>query len=191
MNNLPPILNPPPLQAISQKPPLTTSGSASQHRFLLGLIAGVVLGIILASLLWVPIGLLLLRSASVGSPTVPVETRVSPVEPVEAGEEADKAARAEIDAASQLSFENSKLGLYSQIAARPNLGPDAQAHLIEVACQQLSFENNRLQVLLKLIANPSFSPPAKQAILKNLGSLSFENNKQAILEAINRRESQR
>ena len=96
----------------------------------------------------------------------------------------------EIDAAAQLSFENNILAQFNQIAARPNLSPDAQIHVIDMTFKRLSFENNQLQVLLKLIANPSFSPAAKEKILKELKRVSLENNKQALLDAMNRRESQ-
>ncbi len=40
----------------------------------------------------------------------------------------------------------------------------------------------------KLGANPAFSPTAKPAILNRLNNLSFDNNRQAILEAMARQQ---
>ena len=120
-----------------------------------------------------------------------MEPRQVRIETSEASEASDKSTMAEIDAAAQLSFDQNKMSLFDQIAVRPNLSPDAQVHLVGMVFKHMSFENNQMQILLKIIANPAFSPAAKERILKDLNRMSFEHNKQAILEAMNRRESQK
>ena len=100
----------------------------------------------------------------------------------------DRSTLAEIDAASRLGFEQNRLPIYTQIASRPSLSPEAQVHLVKAIFQHVSFENERLTPLLKLIANPSFSSAAKEAILNQLNNLGFENNRRTILEAMGKRD---
>ena len=180
MNELPPKINVPPSGASFVK----TSSSSGQKQLLLGLAGGLIAGILLASLFWVAAGLIFFRTAHRQPADMPVES-------VEATDASDNATLAEIDAAAQLNFEQNKLALFNQIAARSNLSPGAQVHLAEAAFKHLNFEGNQLQVLLKLIGNPAFSSAAKEAILKDLSKLNFENNKQSVLDAINRHESQK
>ena len=181
MNELPPLIVANPSGARTSA---TTSKASSQNYLLLGLAGGLVAGLLLATLFWVSAGLLYFSRARSQPPEVRAES-------VEAADASDNATLAEIDAAAQLNFEQNRVPLFNQIAARPNLTADAQLHLVEAIFKNLNFENNQLEVLLKLVANPSFSPSAKEKILKNLNRLNLENHKQSLLDAINRRESEK
>jgi len=99
----------------------------------------------------------------------------------------DSVAYAEIDAAAKLDFDNSRLSALNNIAARSPLSTAAQVHLINRAFQRLDFDNSKMTVLQTLIRNPSFSNTAKQTILVNLNRLSFDNQRSALLAAINER----
>src|SRR5256714_12642003 len=180
MNNLPPKIS-----SVPSAPASARRSKPLAPLVIVGIAAGFVAGFIAASAVCCLVAVLFfsIRTARVGAPTMPMES--SP-----AMEASDKAAMTEIDAAAHLSFENNILAQFNEIAARPNLSPDAHIHLIDMTFKRLSFENNQLQVLLKLIANPSFSPAAKEKILKELKRVSLENNKQALLDAMNRRENQ-
>jgi hypothetical protein len=103
------------------------------------------------------------------------------------GTSEDTAAMAEIDAAAKLSFDASRLGALSAIAQRPSLSPPVQVHLVNVALRSLDFENSRMQVLLALVENPAFCNAAKETILTQLQKLSFDNNRKAVMDAINKR----
>ncbi len=156
---------------------------------LLGLGAGLLAGFFLATLFWIPVGWLVLRKSTARQMVQVERARAEQaVAQAMAQPGSDQATLAEIDAAARLSFENNRASLLEQIATRPTLSPEAQVRLVEVIFRSLSFENTRLGLLQKLIANPSFSPAAKQAILNGLNNLSFENNRQAILEAMGRRQ---
>jgi len=100
------------------------------------------------------------------------------------GNPEDSAALAEIDAIAGLSFDNGKRDGFHAVAIRPGTSPGVQVHLVNTAVRSLSFDNAKVDVLLALIANPSFSPAAKEAILRQLDHLSFDNNKTAVLHAI-------
>ncbi len=140
---------------------------------------GVLAGLLVATMFWIPVGWLLVQRARVH--------QAIRLESARSSQASDQATVAEIDAAARLSFENNRASLLEQIAARPNLSPAAQVRLVEAICRHLSFENTKMGLLQKLIANPSFSPAAKQAILSRLNNLSFENNRQVILEAMMQR----
>ena len=180
MNELPPLIIATPSGARTSA---TTSKASSQKHLLLALAGGLVAGLLLATLFWVSAGLLYFSRAR----SQPGEVRES----IGSTDVSDNATLAEIDAAAQLNFEQNRVALFNQIAARPNLTADAQLHLVEAIFKNLNFENNQLEVLLKLVANPSFSPSAKEKILKNLNRLNLENHKQSLLDAMNRRESQK
>ena len=93
----------------------------------------------------------------------------------------------EIDAVGELAFDTDRLAGYKRIAAREGLSDSAQAHLVRAVYEKLSFESAKKEVLLTLIQNPSFGRAAEQAILDQLGSLSFEDTKREILNAIDQR----
>ena len=100
---------------------------------------------------------------------------------------ADAATVAEIDAAARLEFESARVQSLNAIAQRTTLGPIAQVHLINATYRVLSFDNNKVAVLRTVIANPSFSDSARQAIVSQLGRLSFDSNRQTLLREIDRR----
>lgn len=100
---------------------------------------------------------------------------------------ADVATVAEIDAARQLNFDNARTHALAQIAERPALSTPVQVHLINVAYRSLDFENNKVHVLAKMIARPDFSDATRQAIVSQLSKLSFDNNRQLLLQKINER----
>ncbi len=96
----------------------------------------------------------------------------------------DTATLAEIDAIAGLSFENTKTQGFLPVASRPGLSPAAQVHLVNTSLRSLSFEHSKVTVLLAVIANPSFNPATKEAILRQLDMLAFENSKATVLNAI-------
>jgi hypothetical protein len=100
---------------------------------------------------------------------------------------ADAATVAEIDAAARLSFDSSRLEALNRIAQRSDLSPTAQVHLVNVGYRCLSFENSKVALLRAVIANPLFCDATRHAIVTQLGSLSFDNNKQTVLNELNSR----
>ena len=100
---------------------------------------------------------------------------------------ADAATVAEIDAASQLNFDNARAHALTQIAERGALSAPVQVYLINVAYRSLDFENNKVFVLGKVIDRPDFCDATRQAIVSQLNKLSFDNNRQFILQRINER----
>jgi len=100
---------------------------------------------------------------------------------------ADAATVAEIDAAARLDFETSRLKSLQQIAQRADLSSVVQVHLVNVGYRTLSFEQNKMALLRTVIANASFADATRQAIMSQLGALSFDANRQAILREVNER----
>jgi hypothetical protein len=107
--------------------------------------------------------------------------------PLPEGATSDSATLAEIDAAQALSMDSNRTGALLQIAARPNLSPTAQVHLVNTSYRSLSSDTSRLKVLREIIANPAFCDPARQAIVTQLEFISMETNRRAVLDEINRR----
>lgn len=99
----------------------------------------------------------------------------------------DAATLAEIDAASDLTFNDEKEKTFIGIASRPYLSGEAQGYLVQKAMQSLVFDDSKRDVLLALVNNPTFVAEGKQAVLENLDALTFESSKTKVLEAINRR----
>jgi hypothetical protein len=114
-------------------------------------------------------------------PPVPIVVQASPLSP------ADPATLAEIDAAARLNFDNLRLESLSQIARRPTLNPTAQVHLVNVAYRCLGFDNHKVALLKTIIANRGFNDATRQAIVIQLHKISFDNHRQEILNAINKR----
>jgi hypothetical protein len=171
---------PPKMSEVSSAPASSSQCVPSgSNRLFLGMGVGLLAGLLLATMFWLPVGWLLVRKSRMHQAEQMATARLFNVR--------DRATIAEIDAATGLSFENNRVSVYDQIASRPSLSPEAQVHLVEAIFRHLSFENNRLTLLLKLTANPSFSPAGKEAILKRLNNLSFENNRQAVLQAMGQR----
>ena len=129
---------------------------------------------------------------SIGGPTTKTQREVvtKEVVVVPAGTE-DSATLAEIDAASQLTFDPSRAEALKKVAARANISSAVQVHLVNTALKRITFEPGKVEVLQALIANPAFSVAAKECILKQLNQLSFEPNKTALLDAIQRRSDAR
>ncbi len=115
---------------------------------------------------------------------------VPPPPPVVVTDPGQAATISEIDAAAQLNMDSARTHALSQLAERPNLSPPVQIHLINVAYRCLSFENSKVHVLQKMIARPDFCDATRQAIVSQLGQLSFESNKQDLLNRINQRLTQ-
>ena len=99
----------------------------------------------------------------------------------------DSIAIAEIDAAFSLNFENDRVGRLSAIARRTNLSPTVQTYLATRTLRNISFDNNKVEIVMMLIRNPAFCNAAKQEILANLKRVSFDGNKQTILDALESR----
>lgn len=99
----------------------------------------------------------------------------------------DEATIAEIDAARQLSFSSDRAEHLGRIARRPDLGPAAQAYLVDSAHDALSFEDQKVSVLTTLIKNHTFCVEAKSRVLDRLDELKFNSNKKSILSALDRR----
>ncbi len=123
-----------------------------------------------------------LNIASRRSPNSPVVVWAPPVL-----DTADAATIAEIDAAARLSFDSAQLPSLKQIAERDRLSPAVQVHLVNVGYRCLNFEKSKVALLRVMIANRSFCDATRHAIVTQLGSLSFDSNKQAILREINQR----
>jgi len=132
------------------------------------------------------VGLLLMTVMGTGCIVVHVEKdhscKPAVVEPVETTVQ-------EIDAVSQLGFENDRHHAYKRIASRPGLGDAVQIHLIEAVFSNLGFENDKTDVLLTLVGNPCFSPAAEAVLLERIARLGFENDRERILKAIDRRKA--
>jgi hypothetical protein len=99
----------------------------------------------------------------------------------------EKANLAEIDAAARLTFDNERLEALSRIARRPDLGTAPLVHLVNTAYRSLSFDNQKVQLLRTLIEHPGFNDAIRHAIVQQLGKLGFDNQRQEILQAIDRR----
>jgi hypothetical protein len=93
----------------------------------------------------------------------------------------------EIDAVSKLSLEDNRRDGYKRIAERRCLCPEVQTHLVEAVFQNLSLEDSKVDVLMALIHNRCFNSAAKAAILQHLDSLSLEDTRRDILDAIGSR----
>ena len=99
----------------------------------------------------------------------------------------DAATMAEIDAARRLDFDNARTEALSHIAERKALAVPVQVHLINVTYRNLDFENNKVLLLGKMIARPDFCDATRHAVVSQLNKLSFDNNRQALLQQINER----
>lgn len=93
----------------------------------------------------------------------------------------DHATIAEIDAVNTLSFPDDRASHLLRIARRPNLGDDAQKHLVVTAIQKLSFPDDRTGVLSTLARNPTLRPAGRKAILDHLSRLSFPDDRADVL----------
>lgn len=91
----------------------------------------------------------------------------------------------EIDAASRMSFDEDRQRAYKQIALRASLDEDTQAYLVKAVFDHLAFESAKQDVLLTIIRHPAFNGTARNEILQRINKLSFENDKEIILRAIN------
>jgi hypothetical protein len=58
---------------------------------------------------------------------------------------------------------------------------------VNVTYRALSFENNKVQVLSKVIARPDFCDPVRSALVSQLNLLTFDSNRQMLLNQINER----
>jgi len=128
---------------------------------------------------------------SIGSRTVPPPADVPPPPPaLVVGDPAEAATIAEIDAAARLNLDSARTQVLSQIAERPTLTATAQVHLVNVAYRRLSLDDSKVQILNKVIARPDFCDATRHAMVTQLNYLSFDSNKQAILQRINERLAQ-
>jgi hypothetical protein len=100
---------------------------------------------------------------------------------------ADAATIAEIDSVAKLNMDNDRTHALSQIAERGTLAAPVQVHLVNVTYRSLSFDNNKTHVLTKIIARADFCDATRHAIVSQLGKLSFDSNRQFILQQINER----
>ena len=130
-------------------------------------------------------GLLLATAWLQGCVVVNTEKRTTATD--SAAVESEDMAIKEIDAVSKLSSQDARQEFYTTLAGRTDLGPRAQAHLVEAAFKRLSSEDARFAVIETLIANPSFSSAAKSAILDRLGRLSVDSHRTEILEQLSPR----
>ena len=121
---------------------------------------------------------------SIGSGT---HTRSSPPPPVVVTDSPEAATIAEIDAASKLNLDSSRLQALTQIAERPSLGQAAQVHLVNVAFRNLNFDSSKVLLLSKVITRQDFGDATRHAIVSQLDQLSFESSKQTVLGQINER----
>ncbi|HVU38987.1 MAG TPA: protein kinase [Opitutales bacterium] len=97
----------------------------------------------------------------------------------------DASVKVEISAIEKFDYENSKLASFLNIARRPNLSPAVQSLLVRDAYGHLDYENSKMTLLEALINRRDFSEDARTAILKQLNSLDFENNRLTILNLLN------
>jgi len=94
---------------------------------------------------------------------------------------------AEIDAAAHLNVDDDRAHALAQIAERGTLAVPVQVHLVNTAYRSLNLADNKTQVLSKIIARPDFNDATRHAIVSQLNRLSFDNNRQQILQQINER----
>lgn len=127
---------------------------------------------------------------SIGGRTQTSPPEPVPPPPVVVTDPEQAATVAEIDAASRLNLDSARAQTLSQLAERPALSTTVQVHLINTAYRCLSFESSKVQVLEKMIARPDFSDATRHAIVSQLNRLSFESNKQELLNRINQRLTQ-
>jgi hypothetical protein len=99
----------------------------------------------------------------------------------------DEATIAEIDAVRTLDFSSQRADHLNRIARRPDLGPDAQAYLVDTAFNVLDFESEKMRVIQTLIKNPTFTATGKTRIFNRLDDLDFSSNRQRILRDMDRR----
>ena len=99
----------------------------------------------------------------------------------------DAATIAEIDAAAGLNMDNDRTHALVQIAERGALAAPVQVHLVNTTYRRLSFDNSKTHVLTKIIARPDFCDATRHAIVSQLNKLSFDSNRQQILQQINER----
>lgn len=113
------------------------------------------------------------------------ETTVTP--PIIVTDSADAASIAEINAAAKLNMDSDRTHVLGQIAERPGLTASVQVHLVNVVYRDLDMDNNRTLVLTKIIARSDFSDATRHAIVSQLSKLSFDSDRQIILQQINER----
>lgn len=99
----------------------------------------------------------------------------------------DKTLTAEIDAAANLTFEDTRTRSLGDIASRSFLPAQVQVYLVNTVMRSLTFDADKQQVLLKLIANPYFVQEGKKAILDRLDRFAFDSARQELLQAISDR----
>lgn len=100
---------------------------------------------------------------------------------------AEAATIAEIDAAARLRMDDDRTSALSQIAERASLPTTAQVHLVNVTYRTVRFDDNKASVLRKVIARGDFGDATRHAIVTQLGKLSFDSNRQSLLQQINER----
>lgn len=93
----------------------------------------------------------------------------------------------EVDAASGLTFEPSRVEALTRIARRVPLRPDVQARIVWAAYLRLDFEPNKVGVIKAVLDNPSCDDAARAAVLDGLGRLNFEPNRRELLERVSQR----
>jgi hypothetical protein len=94
----------------------------------------------------------------------------------------------EIDAASRLSHEPSRVEALTRIAQRQGLRPDSQARIVWAAYMHLSRDDSKVAVIRTVIDNPDFSPQAREAVLDGLNRhVSFDPSKSVLLEAVSKK----
>lgn len=99
----------------------------------------------------------------------------------------DQTVMAEIDAASEMMFDDAKAGALADIALRPHLSARAQVHLVSTAMSSLMFDNAKQKVMLVLIDNPYFVSEGKKAVLEHVDEFMFDSARQSVLQALSRR----
>jgi hypothetical protein len=134
---------------------------------------------------WLLVAALGLVMACVGGCII-IDTEKTGVCVTRSAEPAD-VTNSEIDAVSKLSVEDNRREGYRRIAERKCLAADAQTHLVEAVFQHLSLEDSKVDVVMALIHNRCFNSEAKAAILQRLDSLSLEDNRREVLDAISSR----
>ncbi|MCC6232157.1 MAG: hypothetical protein IT580_05905 [Verrucomicrobiales bacterium] len=99
----------------------------------------------------------------------------------------DAGVMAEIDAATRLGLEGSRVEVLGHVASRAGLSPACQVHLVNIGLRHLQLEGSRYDLLTTLIQNPAFSAPAKEAILRQVEFLGLENNRRQVITLIQQR----
>jgi len=100
---------------------------------------------------------------------------------------ADAATIAEIDAVAKLNMDSDRAHALGQIAERGALAAPVQVYLVKVTYRSLSFDESKTNILAKIIARADFCDATRNAIVSQLGKLSFDSNRQYILQQINER----